>query len=745
MSFIHRTLTALAFMAALAGPALGQSDRSLTTPTGWIWLYGGASSDLTTYINQGYRPFSLDRNSGTSFDTVMVANSGAYNHSGWGYFTGTTPANLSSWLSTNNERLIDLKPYDNGGTVGFAACAISNTGADAAAWGWLYNATSTDINNWMAANPTQRLISLNRYTVGANAYYAGVSVSNTGANATGWWYYYDQTASQISSLVNTNNARLTHLQCTVPPTVSTPARFTCIMVSNTGAGWWWYPALTAQQVVDYTGLNAARLVNLDRYTDQNGNTVFATLMIDNANALTQQVRSVISSGLSTGVGGGYMKEVGGAEFCSVGADYVFEPASMMKILYATYCIDSCAAGSDNLANPIFVANRCDPNACPDTVAPCNSGNDTLDTALALMLQNSDNNRTKSIHDRYGRTTLNNYAAFLGMASTHINHDIGCGQPPNQLTLRDAGHLYELIANGSLFNQSWEDTLHQHMLNNDGNVGSFNTYINTEAASTNLTPAEISTFKGLCYMAQKGGSYGVPPPGGGGCCVYDITNGGWMKLPFKDGNGNIVYHEYVIESMTNNEPNQSAAGTTNGNIWWTMARDRIRAALQSWDNACTTIVVTNDPDAVTVRTGLSTQFSVSSTGTAPTYQWRRNNVNISNGAGPGGSTITGATTATLHINNVSTLNAGTYTCFLSNVCSSDLSLGALLTVTTCGSADFDCDGDIGTDADIQAFFACLSGHCPSAPCTSDADFNGDGDIGTDADIESFFRVLSGGPC
>jgi probable HAF family extracellular repeat protein len=62
---------------------------------------------------------------------------------------------------------------------------------------------------------------------------------------------------------------------------------------------------------------------------------------------------------------------------------------------------------------------------------------------------------------------------------------------------------------------------------------------------------------------------------------------------------------------------------------------------------------------------------------------------------------------------------------------------------CGSADFNGDGDIGTDADIEAFFACLAGHC-CATCGT-ADFNGDGDLGTDADIESFFRVLAGGGC
>jgi hypothetical protein len=62
---------------------------------------------------------------------------------------------------------------------------------------------------------------------------------------------------------------------------------------------------------------------------------------------------------------------------------------------------------------------------------------------------------------------------------------------------------------------------------------------------------------------------------------------------------------------------------------------------------------------------------------------------------------------------------------------------------CGSVDFNGDGDIGTDADIEAFFACLGGDCCST-CGS-ADFDNDGDLGTDADIEAFFRVLGGGEC
>ncbi len=80
------------------------------------------------------------------------------------------------------------------------------------------------------------------------------------------------------------------------------------------------------------------------------------------------------------------------------------------------------------------------------------------------------------------------------------------------------------------------------------------------------------------------------------------------------------------------------------------------------------------------------------------------------------------------------------CVVGSNCGGTVSDEARLTVNT---ADFDNDGDIGTDADIEAFFACLSGRC-CVNCGT-ADFNGDDDTGTDADIESFFRVLAGGAC
>jgi hypothetical protein len=162
------------------------------------------------------------------------------------------------------------------------------------------------------------------------------------------------------------------------------------------------------------------------------------------------------------------------------------------------------------------------------------------------------------------------------------------------------------------------------------------------------------------------------------------------------------------------------------------------ASDPFDPACMTAQVTAQPAPRTVCAGGSMSMSVTATGTSIAYQWQHNGTPLTNGGG--GGSISGADTATLAINPVVLADKGSYTCTVSNACGNSTSSAALLTVN---SADFNSDGDIGTDGDIEAFFACLAGNC-CVQCGS-ADFNGDGDVGTDADIEAFFRVLGGGAC
>jgi hypothetical protein len=67
----------------------------------------------------------------------------------------------------------------------------------------------------------------------------------------------------------------------------------------------------------------------------------------------------------------------------------------------------------------------------------------------------------------------------------------------------------------------------------------------------------------------------------------------------------------------------------------------------------------------------------------------------------------------------------------------------IALVVCASPDFNHDGDVATDADIEAFFACLAGNC--CPACDSADVNSDGDVATDRDIEAFFSLLAGNGC
>lgn len=91
------------------------------------------------------------------------------------------------------------------------------------------------------------------------------------------WWYIGQTADQITTLLNTNDARITHLRVE-DPTVPT---FTVTMVQNTGdysSAWWWYFGLDAAGVG--TNLDGRRLISIDPYMTSSG-LKFAVVMVPN--------------------------------------------------------------------------------------------------------------------------------------------------------------------------------------------------------------------------------------------------------------------------------------------------------------------------------------------------------------------------------------------------------------------------------------------------------------------------------
>ncbi len=83
------------------------------------------------------------------------------------------------------------------------------------------------------------------------------------------------------------------------------------------------------------------------------------------------------------------------------------------------------------------------------------------------------------------------------------------------------------------------------------------------------------------------------------------------------------------------------------------------------------VITTQPVSKTVTAGASVTFSVTASGSPlPTYQWRKDGVNL-----------TGATSASYTLTAVGTSNAGTYSVIATNAAGSATSSGAVLTVNT----------------------------------------------------------------
>jgi hypothetical protein len=101
-----------------------------------------------------------------------------------------------------------------------------------------------------------------------------------------------------------------------------------------------------------------------------------------------------------------------------------------------------------------------------------------------------------------------------------------------------------------------------------------------------------------------------------------------------------------------------------------------------DPATVTVVdgptITQHPVAVEVCVGSNTGFSVVAAA-ATSYQWQRDGSPLGDGPAPSGSTIGGATTASLTITGVTSADVGGYTCVLTASCGTATSNAAALTI------------------------------------------------------------------
>ncbi|MFO0856204.1 MAG: immunoglobulin domain-containing protein [Phycisphaerales bacterium] len=744
-------LSLCAGLACVASPALAQNDRINDQPTGWWYWYGATPAFIDSEMANGRRPFNLTPN-GSNYDAVFVQDSGEYNTDSFDVLYNVTASTLSTNMALTNRRVIDLE-VTNTLTGTFTATVVSNTGNTAApGWSFSTGLTYQQMIDWRDANGL-RPIDVDSYSTLGGTRYSIVAVPNSGNNfQSGWWWYFGVSEAQVTNALTTNGARLIDIEVTD----NNPLTFNAIMVSsNVGLGLW-DGNITSSAIQSTIDQYAVRLTCLHRYTDTGGNTRFAAAFVDNANAQTRRMRSFMDAGLANGTYGFMLKQVGGSTLAALNEDFEYHPASMIKILYATYAIDRCAANLDSLGNNCPTPSC--PTSCPD-IGVCGTFNQTLDAAMRGMLRQSDNLDTKAIENRYTRATLNAYAdSTLNLDSTQVNTTIGClcvtSPVTNDMTARDGVSIYEQIADGSLFNQDWQNTLYSIMINLDeygyGTYTTLNSVIDSEAANTDLTNSELADFKSQMRFAHKSGGSTCDDTG-----ISYSTTGGWASVPFKVFNSTFGWltlpREYAFTVFAHGFTGDSPVGEAKEEI----LREQIREALQSWDDACSTPVINNEPDDVlTAPAGSDVQFHVGLTlGTGSrTYLWQKFNASNSTWANLiNGSFYSGVTTSTLSVLNVNEADEGRYRCVISSICGSDTTRSALLLVAplgpTCDDIDFNSDGSLFDPQDIEAFLSVYSeGPCvPANANCQDIDFNNDTSIFDPCDINSFLVVYSEGPC
>jgi hypothetical protein len=507
-------LAGLILSCVSAKPALSQTERTQSAPTGYWWYYGQTPAQLSQLLSQdNARIVDLQvesvSSSGPIFTVSMVSNTGAYAQRWWWWY-GQSASDVTQKLSSLNARLISISPYQDGSSLHFAVVMVSNTGANAKQWWWWYGAGSYIGSQMSGLNA--RVVDLENYTFNGSEGYAAIAIANTGADAAPWWWWFNVTPNQIGTDLQVNPAQLLTL-------ARDGGNYDTTMQGNPPSEWWYYYGLTEKMVWAYLQQNGARPVEVRSYFP-NGTRTFDTVMINNSNSCTTRLGNILRS--FAGWSGIYLKEVSGPVLCALNDARAFEPASAIKIVVSTYGMQQVQSGNATLNDQVPLLQGDEPSYCAFKQVSVGTGNasqttftgtlptnngplysnslfvvaggvtgsdngsgmvsgsgvsgtinyasgaisvtysvppasgvqlliyEKLSAAIQGMMQNSDDARTDMLMQRYGLSTLTNFAHSIGMPNTQLNQYVNCSGPgsANYLTLDDGGHLYEGLATGS---------------------------------------------------------------------------------------------------------------------------------------------------------------------------------------------------------------------------------------------------------------------------------------------------------
>ncbi len=549
-SIVLGAIVAAVFVTASpASAAVVDPERNSTAITGWWWYYGQTEAQLNSIAaTNGARIIDIEVESTAPylFTAAFVKNTGTYART-WYWYYGLTATQVAQKVSSLKTRIIDIERYTVGGQRRFAVAMVKNTGSAAKAWWYYYDVTPATLAAKLTANKA-RLIDLESYSVNGQSRYSAVMIKNAGVDAKGWWWYYNVTPSFIATKLNVNKARLIDLDRRAN------GNFDVVMQRRGSEYWWWYYNVTATKVGQLASQNGARIYDIEKYSTASG-VRFSVLMLNNVNAETSRLRTIMATGLNGSSYGVYVKKVGGGTVVGLQQGTIFEPASMIKVVHHLYTMrrimngtggDTLLTNVDYYTKPGDASNK---DVCPDPAwesMPAQKVTTTLQDALNRMMMNSDNRTTRTFQVRYGYPAIDAFLNSIGATNTEFRQILGCGFQNglrNDFTLVDAGKIYESVVNGSQLSGTARTNFWTLMLGGGVTASSgIGQIVVAEANAIGMTTAKRNSFLALMETRSKGGSYDIC---GTSCKPYTYTRtvGGRITIPTKV-RGVTVLQNYV---------------------------------------------------------------------------------------------------------------------------------------------------------------------------------------------------------
>jgi|GEM_PF-1107392 len=200
----------------------------------------------------------------------------------------------------------------------------------------------------------------------------------------------------------------------------------------------------------------------------------------------------------------------------------------------------------------------------------------------------------------------------------------------------------------------------------GDAGSYDVVVTNACSNTTSTAAAVTLSSAPTIGTQP--SSLARCTGSSASFSVSMSGAGTYTYQWRKGVSNIAgatSPTYTIPSVVAGDVGTYSCFITNtcGNVTTNNATLSVTESLN----------ITGNPSNLTRCVGASASFSVTATGTSPSYQWQLD-----------GSDIVGANLATLNINPVTLADQGEYTCIVGNLCGNLTSNPATLTVNVAPS-------------------------------------------------------------